>query len=141
MVPWRRWTELDTVTLLDALDVYDLGEGWDLEFKKAAGREGRGALPGSFFESYSAIANTDGGVIVLGIEEKPIGTFALHGITDVERVQKALWDALNDRNQISVNLLDRQHVEIVEVQGQKILRVACRAPAAPSAQSTPAGTR
>lgn len=43
-------------------------EGIDTEFKSA-----RGGMPGSFWESYTAMANTQGGTVVLGVAEKPSG--------------------------------------------------------------------
>lgn len=43
-------------------------EGLDTELKSA-----RGGMPGSFWESYAAMANTQGGTIVLGLAEKASG--------------------------------------------------------------------
>ncbi len=42
-------------------DIGFLRESCELECKKAGGRDGRGAVPESFWETYSAMANTDGG--------------------------------------------------------------------------------
>ncbi len=51
---------------LTETDLWDLAEEVDLEAKKATGRNGRGELPRSFFETCSAMANTNGGIILLG---------------------------------------------------------------------------
>lgn len=71
-------------------------EGHDLEAKLAAGRNGQGALPYSFYESYSAFANTDGGVVLLGVEEQPDGKLKVAGVGRPEKVLRALWDGLNN---------------------------------------------
>jgi len=104
-------------------DFADLAESYDLECKAAQGRDGRGELPEDFWKSYSAMANTDGGVILLGVQEKPRGQFRVQGISDVERVRKALWDNLHNRKQISLNLLSEANVQPIQVAGKTVLQV------------------
>ena len=104
-------------------DLSTLAESVDVECKAAQGRDGNGELPDDFWKSYSAMANGDGGVIWLGIQEKPRGTFRAVGLADVKRVRKALWDNLHNCKQISVNLLSEQQVQPVIVEGKTVLRV------------------
>lgn len=104
-------------------DLADLAEGVDLECKKSLGKDGQGVLPEDFWKSYSAMANGAGGTILLGIQEKPIGTFTALGIPDLERLRKDLWDNLNNRQKVSANLLAEQHVQPVWIDGKTILRV------------------
>ena len=104
-------------------DLSSLAESVDVECKAAQGRDGNGELPDDFWKSYSAMANGDGGVIWLGIQEKPRGIFRAVGLADVERVRKALWDNLHNRKQVSVNLLSEQKVQPVIVEGKTVLRV------------------
>ncbi|EKD38594.1 MAG: hypothetical protein ACD_75C00682G0002 [uncultured bacterium] len=63
-------------------DIASLSETVDLECKLAAGKDGKGQLPADFWPTYSAFANTHGGVILLGVKEKQ-GRFSLHGVINL----------------------------------------------------------
>jgi ATP-dependent DNA helicase RecG len=105
------------------LDLQSLAEACDLECKAAQGRDGRGELPEDFWKSYSAMANADGGVILLGVQEKPRGQFHALGLADIEKVRKALWDNLHNRKQVSANLLNEQDIAPIEVDGKTVLKI------------------
>ena len=105
----------------DIFDIQALQEDSDLEVKDARGRDGKGKLPESFWETYSAMANTEGGWIVLGVEQKGQAYLA-HGIVDTEKVRKELWNGLNNPQKVSVNLLTDQFVHLQEhVSGKKVI--------------------
>lgn len=71
-----------------------------LEVKSA-----KGGLPNSLWESYSAFANSEGGVIVLGAKEKEDGTIFVEGLKDVHKLIKDFWNTLNNRQKVSSNIL------------------------------------
>lgn len=92
-------------------------ESDDLEFKSAAG-----GFPGSFWDTYSAFANTDGGTIILGVAEKN-GRFHLDSLTDeqINKYQKDFWNNVNNKSTISCNLLRSDDLKVVEYKGHKIM--------------------
>jgi ATP-dependent DNA helicase RecG len=64
-------------------DIKLLSEDRELECKLAIGKDGRGGLPSkTLWETYSAFANTNGGIILLGVKEKKDHTFEVEGIED-----------------------------------------------------------
>lgn len=104
-------------------DLTNLAEASDLECKSAQGRDGQGQVPDDFWKTYSALANTDGGYILLGIQEKPRGTFTPLGLNNIEQVRKALWDNLHNKKQISINLLKESDIQPIEIDGKTILQI------------------
>lgn len=92
-------------------------EGTDTEFKSA-----RGGLPGSFWETYSAMANTQGGTIVLGVAERG-GQLAWEGVPDAAQLRTVLWNQLNDRQKVSRNLLSDGDVRTVAQEGRQYVVV------------------
>lgn len=97
--------------------VLPTAEGADTEFKSA-----RGGLPGSFWETYSALANTQGGTIVLGVAERG-GQLAWEGVPDAAQLPTVLWNQLNDRQKVSRNLLSDGDVRTVTQEGRQYVVV------------------
>ena len=92
-------------------------ESEDIEFKHASG-----GFPGNFWDTYSSFANTEGGTIIFGVEEKSDG-FYLDILTDdiVEKYQKDFWNNVNNKSTISCNLLKNDDVQIVKFNGYNIM--------------------
>lgn len=95
------------IDIQSTADLELLRESVDLECKLATGRDGKGVVPEDFWPTYSAFANTEGGAVVLGLREKA-GQFIPEGIVNVPKVRKQLFDDLNNRNKVSVNLNQAQ---------------------------------
>ena len=91
------------------------GENAAVEFKRA-----RGGIPADFWPSYSAFANTDGGTIILGIREKD-GKRYIEGLPDAEKTITDLWNAVNNTEKISANVLFNESVYPVEVYGKQLV--------------------
>lgn len=92
-------------------------ESGELEYKSAAG-----GFPADFWKTYSAFANTQGGVILLGINERK-GRLVIEGL-DVAKLngyKKHFWDNANNPNTVSANLLQDADVKPVEVAGKTLL--------------------
>ena len=96
-------------TIEDLLNnLSEIYENDELEFKGA-----KGGLPKSFWETYSAFANTNGGVVILGISEKH-GMFKLEHLTDIElnKLKKDLWSGLENNCTTNINLLNNNDVYV-----------------------------
>lgn len=81
------------------------GERVTLECKKA-----QRSVPNSLWETYSVFANTYGGTILLGVvehmeEQDKSKRFEIIGVEDADKIRKDLWNIINCKEKVNVNLL------------------------------------
>lgn len=105
-----------------ASDIDLLRESVDLECKLALGQDGQGKLPKDFWPTYSAMANTEGGLILLGVQEKK-GRFQAKGIPNPGAIRKELVDLLGNRQKVSINLLSDDRVRELDIEGNRIIAI------------------
>src|SRR5690554_860066 len=92
-------------------------EYFEIEYKS-----GKDGFPKELWKTYSAFANTNTGIIVIGVSEKK-GTFTIEGLSDeqITKYQKNFWDDCNNPNTISKNILKNEDVKVVEIKNRKLL--------------------
>ena len=101
-------------------------EDASIEAKRA-----QGGLPHSLWETYSAFANTLGGVILLGVaedeEDKSLYSVPLF---DPQALAEEFWDMVNDPDVVSANILQREDVQVLNAGDDQIVAIFVpRAPA------------
>lgn len=98
----------------DILETLIIGECVTLECKRA-----KFEVPKSVWETYSAFANTIGGMILLGIEEnkkEPDRTkrFRIVGVDDAQKIVNDFWNTINS-DKVNENILCGNDVDTVEM--------------------------
>lgn len=98
------------------------GERITLECKKAMAD-----VPKSLWETYSAFANTIGGLILLGVEEYRNETnlakrYEVVGVTDARKILTDFWNTINS-DKVNANILTDSDVEVVNMGDKQIISV------------------
>jgi predicted HTH transcriptional regulator len=89
----------------------------EVEYKSA-----KDGFPRELWKTYSAFANTNTGIIILGVQENK-GILIVEGLTDdkIEKYKKQFWDECNNPNTISRNLLLNKDVKVISFQERNLL--------------------
>jgi predicted HTH transcriptional regulator len=107
----------------DFFEIQSLQEDYDIEFKQASGRDGKGKLPKNFWETYSAMANTSGGYIFFGIKEQNGTISEIIGIKNIAGFKKELWDGLHNPQKVSANILTEQSISVGQICNKDIIKI------------------
>ena len=86
-------------------------------------KEALGGLPESLWETYSAFANAEGGVILLGVGENPDHSFRILELLDPEGLLEEFWAILRNPGFVSMNLLTEEHVQVLRDEGKCIIAI------------------
>lgn len=107
-------------TLSDLVNKVNTAESSILEFKSAKHK-----FPRSFWETYSSFANTQGGIIYLGVKEED-HKYIIDGLTieQIKSYEKELWDNLNNPSKVSVNILTESDVQEIETEDGYVLEIS-----------------
>ena len=97
-----------------------LPENAVIEYKSA-----KGGLPASLWETYSSFANSNGGIIVLGVKEKN-GLLTPDNLTEEQLnvYKKNFWDIVHNRAKVSATIVSENDVSIENWQGSSILVIS-----------------
>ena len=87
-----------------------------LEVKKASG-----GLPHSIWETYSSFANSEGGLIVLGVEEDKKHQLHAVGVSDSEELIRDFWNTVNNQQKISLNILTDKMVYEYRIEDKTVV--------------------
>ncbi|MDU5594387.1 RNA-binding domain-containing protein [Peptoniphilus rhinitidis] len=97
-------------------DIYHLAENKYVEVKKS-----ENSFPNDALKSYSAFANTDGGFLILGVDEIKDQEFQVTGVSNPDKIIKELFDSLCNEKKVNFNLIDDDNIELTSINGKQIL--------------------
>lgn len=91
------------------------------ENNRLEAKAAQGGLPKSVWETVSAFANTEGGVIVLGAKERRDGTLELVGLDDADKMLDDFWNAAHSPDKLSCCVMSDRDANIEGVDSKELI--------------------
>lgn len=99
-------------------DFTEPAESKELEYKLSQNK-----LSKSFWETVSAFANTDGGLIVLGVSEDKKGSYQVVGVKNASEIRTQIFNGNNNLECISRPIINNNDVLITTYEQKQLLQV------------------
>ena len=104
----------------DVLELLQFGEHSEFEVKEA-----RKSLPKDVWPTYSAFANTRGGIIILGIKEHldktGIERFEICGVDAPHKILSEFYSTLNNPQKVSRNIIGSNDTQVLTINGRSLI--------------------
>ncbi|WP_289506180.1 RNA-binding domain-containing protein [Faecalibaculum rodentium] len=100
--------------------ILQLKENHQIELKEST------QLPKSFWETCSSFANTDSGLIILGVKEIPGERNRVTGVDNCGKVLTDMWNGMNSQNKISMRTANNEDVVVLKLADRDIVLVFIR---------------
>ncbi len=102
--------------MIDLLNITKYKENNRIEAKRSSG-----GFPNSIWETYSSFANTYGGVILLGVEEKKDKRFSPVKLPNPQKLIDEFWSKVNNKKIVNKNILSDKDVKIEKINDLSIV--------------------
>lgn len=96
-----------------------LQESATIEIKKA-----KNSFPKDALKTYSAFANTEGGILILGLEEtdnQGVKTYGPCGLVKTDKIIKEMFDLLNDPKSVNKNILSDTNIRVDNINSENFI--------------------
>lgn len=93
------------------------------ENNRIEAKQALGGLPESIWETYSAFANAQGGIILLGVEELEDKSLHALDLLDPQWLIEDFWNLIQNPSVANINILLPEHVQVHQVDGKQIIAI------------------
>ena len=108
--------------MIEQIEKYDINALSHLrESNRLEAKLAKKSVPVSIWETYSSMANTDGGVILLGVEELHNHSLRVEGVEDAHKIVADFWNIVNNPQKVSVNILLNRMVRVESIGEKEIV--------------------
>lgn len=113
---------IDTNKKIDIIKYFELNTRSEHNMLEC--KEAQSGMPKSLWDTYSSFANTNGGIILLGIKQIAEADFVVTGVKDPIAMEKDFWSSIANPRTTNRNILSQTDVQIItDISDKKVIMI------------------